>query len=285
VSVPYYRVIVGNFTIVGKQPDGDSVRFIAEDPSLYKALHRSYRIKPAKDGSVQLRFELVDAPEVHYGSAAQPWGDVSRDRLLSWMGFTNITFAGNQVKTAEPAQIAGAILTKAGEPNGRPVSYVVLGKDVKTLKNGSWMFVDEDLLEKTINYRMLQEGTAYYTAYSSAPLAHREKMRAAAAAARDQDLGLWALDKTPEFKLIDQTSLGPQGQLILPKLFRRSTDYLKAVNGGFRGNLGDWLEATPSQNDRLVVNDIELKLSDLLDQRNSRVVFQADLLNIVFLEK
>jgi len=285
MSAPYYRVISGNFTIVGKQPDGDSVRFIADDPTLFKALHRSYRIKPSKDGSVQLRFEMVDAPEVHYGSAAQPLGDMARDRLLSWMGFENITFAGNKVKTAEPNQIPGAILTKAGEPNGRPVSYVLLGEEVNALENGDWIFVGEDLLEKTINYRMLQEGTAYYTAYSSAPLAHREKMCEAAAAARDADLGIWAVDKTSEFKLIDQTSVGVTGQLILPKLFRRATDYLKAVNGGFRGNLDDWLEANPGQNDRLVVDDIELKLSNLLDQRNSRIVFQADLLDIVFLEK
>ena len=107
----------------------------------------------------------------------------------------------------------------------------------------------------------------------------------AAAAARDQDLGIWAVDKTSEFKLVDQTSVGVLGQLILPKLFRRATDYLKAVNGGFRGNLDDWLEANPGQNDRLVVDNIELKLSNLLDQRNSRIVLQADLLDIVFLEK
>ena len=91
---------------------------------------------------------------------AQPLGDMARDRLLDWMGFENITFAGNKVKTAEPGQIPGAILTKAGEPNGRPVSYVLLGDEVNTLENGDWIFVGEDLLEKTINYRMLQEGTA-----------------------------------------------------------------------------------------------------------------------------
>ena len=81
MSAPYYRVISGNFTIVGKEPDGDSVRFIADDPTLFKALHRSYRIKPSKDGSVQLRFEMVDAPEVHYGSAFGRYGTRSPIRL------------------------------------------------------------------------------------------------------------------------------------------------------------------------------------------------------------
>jgi hypothetical protein len=56
-----------------------------------------------------------------------------------------------------------------------------------------------------------------------------------------------------------RASIGPEGQLILPKLFRRATDYLGAVAGGF--------------------------LSDLLVQANDTVRFQADLLDVVFVEK
>jgi endonuclease YncB( thermonuclease family) len=83
---PHYPVIRGTFIIAGYEPDGDSVRFNADDPTLYKHLHRNYRIKPSpKDGSVQLRFEGVDATELHYGAAAQPLGADARDALLSWM--------------------------------------------------------------------------------------------------------------------------------------------------------------------------------------------------------
>ena len=53
---------------------------------------------------------------------------------------------------------------------------------------------------------------------------------------------VWDNDKTDQFVLEDQDSIGPNGQLILPKLFRRSTDYLKDVaKGAFDGNLDEWL--------------------------------------------
>lgn len=83
MSWPFYEVIKGSFVIKNYEPDGDSVRFIADNLDLYQNLHGSYRIKPSrKDGSVQLRFEAVDAPEIHYGSVAQQFGDKARDKLL-----------------------------------------------------------------------------------------------------------------------------------------------------------------------------------------------------------
>lgn len=79
--------------------------------------------------------------------------------------------------------------------------------------------------------------------------------------------------------------------MILPKLFRRCTDYLKAVEAGFLGNLEDWMldiSSTPSrnENDRVLINgSIEVNLSDLIEQRNSQIAFQADPLDVVFVEK
>jgi endonuclease YncB( thermonuclease family) len=290
---PFYQVIQGKFVIIGKEPDGDSVRFIANNPKLYRALKSSFRIKPSnQDGSVQLRFEGIDASELHYGSAVQPLGKEARDQLLDWIGFKNIQFtgqAGNRVTASDPDHIPGAILSTAAEANGRPVSYVLL--DAKQLKDGRWVEVDDALLKQTLNFRLLEEGLAYYTAYTSAPLSHREFLRGVASQARDKKLGVWGEDRTSEFVLNDQDSLSPpDGQLILPKLFRRCTDYLKAIEKGFRGNLGDWLLSTEGssrpENDRVVVSDaMELRLSDLLEQRNNRVAFQADLLDIVFVEK
>jgi endonuclease YncB( thermonuclease family) len=290
---PFYQVIQGEFVIIGKEPDGDSVRFIANNPKLYRTLKRSFRIKPStQDGSVQLRFEGIDAPELHYGSAVQPLGKEARDQLLDWMGFKNIQFtgnAGNRVTASDPDRIPGAILSTAAETNGRPVSYVLL--DAKQLKDGRWVEVDNALLKQTLNFRLLEEGLAYYTVYTSAPLSHREFLRDVASQARDKKLGVWGEDRTSEFVLNDQNSISPpDGQLILPKLFRRCTDYLREVDKGFRGNLGDWLLSTEGtsrpENDRVVVKDtMELKLSDLIEQRNNRIAFQPDLLDIVFVEK
>lgn len=291
MASPFYLIIKGKFVIVGKEPDADSVRFIADNLNLYKELHRNYRIKPSRDESVQLRFEGVDATEVHYGKDAQPLGTQARDQLLAWMGFKNIQFRGDQVQAAEPDSVSGAILSKAADANGRPVSYVLLEEDANQLEDEDWMRVNAALLKKTLNFRLLTEGLAYYTVYTSTPFAHRKLLREEALEAREANRGVWAEDTTNEFVLVDKKSItAPDGQVILPKLFRRSIDYLKAVEGGFRGNLKDWLisssEGSRNENDRVVIRDsVEVRFSDLIEQRNSRIVFQEDLLNITFVEK
>lgn len=292
MASPFYLAIKGKFVIVGKQPDGDSVRFIANTPDLYEELHRNYRIKLSRDRSVQLRFEGIDAPEVHYGSDAQILGEQARDQLLARMGFDNIKFSGNKVQAADPDTVSGAILSKAADANGRPVSYVVLGEDAEQLENGDWIRVEAGLLRKTINFQMLTEGAAYYTVYTSTPVAHRRLLRKAALAARQDNQGVWAKDATNEFELVERESItAPNGELILPKLFRRSIDYLKAVDNGFRGNLKDWLievseQPSRNENDRVVIRDaVEVRLSDLIKHYNSRVVFQEDILNLTFVEK
>jgi len=303
MSPPFYQVILGQFVIVGKEPDGDSVRFIAKRRNAYRGLSRDDRIKPSRqDGSVQLRFEGVDAPELHYGKAAQPLGKASRDRLLDWIGFKAIEFAGknsNLVREAQPEAIPGAILTQAVEINGRPVSYVLLAADADSLKDGDWVQVNESLLLQTLNFRLLAEGMAYYTVYTSTPLEHRQLLRQPAAKAREKSRGVWELDTTDSFTLKSQDDLGPNGQLILPKLFRRCTDYLKdtSLEGQdeediFRDTLRNWLLSNPSQNDRVLLLDsietlpsVEVQLSDLLRQSNKRIFFQPELLDVVFVEK
>ena len=295
MASPYYFCIHGKLVIVDYEPDGDSVRFIADEPAHYDVLKRSDRIRPSRrDGSVQLRFEGVDAPELHYGKDAQPLGNTARDALLDWIGFTTINYDQDQptrVRSSEPATIRAAILAQLVETNGRPVAYVLIESADTLPADGAWVNVDQALLDETLNLRLLSEGQAYYTVYTSAPVSHRDHERAVAADARAARKGVWSRDSTSDWLLADQRSIGPSGQLILPKLFRRCTDYLKAVDKGFIGNLGDWLISTSNtptrdENDRvLLYGTIEVRLSDLLQQRNQHIVFQADLLDIVFVEK
>jgi endonuclease YncB( thermonuclease family) len=295
VAAPYFLCIHGELVIAGYEPDGDSVRFIADDASHYGALKRADRIRPSqRDGSVQLRFEAVDAPELHYGDDAQPLGATARDALLDWIGFTAIEYDQHrkiQVRSATPTSVRAAILAQMVEVNGRPVAYVLLEKGGNLPADGGWVNVDDALLDETMNARLLSEGQAYYTVYTSTPVNHRSHLRSMAGGARTAGRGVWSLDTTADWVLADQSSIGPAGQLILPKLFRRCTDYLKAVGKGFTGNLGDWLvasSATPTrdENDRVLVHDTtEVHLSDLIQQRNQHIAFQADLLDITFVEK
>jgi endonuclease YncB( thermonuclease family) len=290
VASPYYLAIKGDFVIKGKKPDGDSLRFIAHNLELYRLLQRAYRIKVSRDGSVQLRLEGVDAPELHYGTHMQPLGEWSRDTLLAWLGFQNIVYEQHRVTDSTPLHIPGAILTQAAEVNGRPISYILIGPLADGLQDGTWTLLDPTLLQQTLNFTLLREGTAYYTTYTSTYIEHRRLLRDAAVQARSDLKGVWREDQTNSFQLVNQDSIGPQGQLLLPKLFRRCTDYLKDVENGYDGNLPDWLvwisQSSRDENDMVVIQDaLEIPLSDLILQQNQTVRFQVDLLDIVFVEK
>ena len=291
-TAPEQVLIRGVFVIEGKEPDGDSVRFIAADPTLFQQLSGASRIKISKDGSVQLRFEGVDAPEVHYGKVRQPMGAEARDDLLKMMGFSNVRFKpdGLMVESARPASVPGAILSKAAEVNGRPISYVLLEKDLPQVRNGSRIKVDATLLAKTLNARLLETGIAYLTVYGSTPKAHRLQLREIALKAQAAKRGVWAKDASSNFTLRTQDDIGPNGQLLLPKLFRRATDYLADVRRGkFKGTLPGWLEASRetgrSEDDQLSLNGQKGNLSTLIEQTGSRVRFRANLPDLVFAEK
>jgi len=104
---------------------------------------------------------------------------------------------------------------------------------------------------------------------------------------------VWARDSTAQFDLVDQSSISPpDGAVILPKLFRRATDYLKDVaTKGFSGNLADWIRSvsasgTRNENDQvLVCGSLPVHLADLLEQRNKAVAFLVDPIEITFVEK
>jgi hypothetical protein len=156
--------------------------------------------------------------------------------------------------------------------------------------DGAWTPVTNSVLDHTVNAHALSGGIAYPTFYTSTPTTHVRHLRALARGARDDTAGVWAVDQTPLFQLVDQGSIDPNGQLILPKLFRRATDYLKDAETGFRGNLADWLRANNTgtrQEDDLVLlpGGVEVPLSTLVEQRNNWIAFTPDLLEISFVEK
>src|SRR4029077_947449 len=73
----------GELVVIGKQPDGDSIRFVPDTPALLAQLAHRRRARRSGAGSLQLRVEGIDAPETHYNTLAQPLADPARDRLLA----------------------------------------------------------------------------------------------------------------------------------------------------------------------------------------------------------
>ncbi len=291
-NAPGFLLIRGAFVIVGKQPDGDSVRFVADNTSLFGQLKNNSRVRLSKDNSVQLRFEAIDAPELHYLGAAQPMGSESRDALLKLMGFKDPQFRndGATVTSASVQTVRGAILSNAAEVNGRPISYVLLENDAKNLTDGTRIKVTDAILQKTLNAKQLLNGMAYLTVYSSTPESHRSFLRGLTVQARASKLGVWARDASANFKLVNKDSVNERGALILPKLFRRAISYLnaKAKNDNL-GSIKDWMISTQttgvSEDDLVRINLQTVRLSSLLNVAGNQVKFAPDTTGLVFVEK
>lgn len=287
---PSLRCLHGELVVVGKQPDGDSIRFAPADPAALTALRRSERIRPSRaDGSVQLRLEAIDTPETHYGALAQPLAAPARDRLLALAGFTDIqrdaTRGDETVTAAVPERVPAAILAAMSDANGRPVSFLLVGADLPP--DGRFVELTPALVARTLNAALLEDGSAYLTLYSSLDATPAAQLREVARAARDERRGVWAVDASAEFRLRSQDDIGPGGALILPKLFRRCSDYLRTRAPG--QTLVAWLRASGDpgrpEDDGVLVAGMELKLSDLVAQHGEEIAFTADLLDLVFLEK
>lgn len=117
MAAPFLLALHGELTVVGKRPDGDSIRFIPDTPERLDDLQRADRKRISKDGSVQLRLEGIDTPETHYGEDAQPLGDRARDWLLERAGFAELVFdEGGTVTQATPDRRRAIVLSKAIDP-------------------------------------------------------------------------------------------------------------------------------------------------------------------------
>jgi hypothetical protein len=134
----------------------------------------------------------------------------------------------------------------------------------------------------------LKSGFAYPLLYTSTPLQHRNFIRNLATQIKKSDKGVWAYDKSMQFRLDDFNSIEPpNGVLVYPKLFRRSVDYLRQTQKGFSGSIIDWLNSTGAkENDSLLIDEnYEMHLTDILGQNNDEIVLKYDLMSLTFIER
>jgi endonuclease YncB( thermonuclease family) len=269
----------GELVVVGKSPDGDSIRFIPRSPALLRSLEGGSRVDPSADGSVQLRLDGIDAPETHYNGRAQPLAEPAREELLAWCGFSDVRWNGEQVSSSTPARIPAAVQSALVDPNGRPV-VLLLRDDLPA--DGDDV---EPAVARTANFALAASGSSYGTFYATSEAQVVGALREQTLAARAAGRGVWARDASAGFELREQASIGPQGALILPKLFRRCTDYLRE---GAPGTLPQWLRERRgepnSPDDEVLVDGEVVYLSDLVSQVGERISFTADPLEILFVD-
>ncbi len=250
-------LIQGYFDVIQASPDGDSIRFYPNNPDLWQKLPRRVRINNLGGG--QLRIDSIDSLEMHYcpqgsrfSQQHQPLelANAAADELLKFLGFEKVTRNLDGVVTeTEPKKVAGFILTQSTDNYGRSISFVFKGESDGI--DGSDAFLNTTLIKQTVNYHLLAEGLAYPTFYRKLFPSLRKELFAAVQQARSENKGIWKLDKTNEGFCLDNLETLTHQVVILPKLFRRISNYL-AINNG-QSNLKGFLDFVKSQNEKAIV--------------------------------
>jgi hypothetical protein len=221
-----FRVIEGTFHVIGYSPDGDSVRFQPNQPGLLSLLSG-----PPADvngrGHTQLRFEAIDTLETHFRNVQQPLTLATRalDFTLLQLGITGVEWDVLRTRvTAANDGTPGYIVSRAVEPNRRPVVFVFSGPP--PVADGASIFFDVAALESSVNFKLVTEGLAYPTYYKGLFPDLRAAFTAATTQARADGLEIWAEDKTNTGFAVPNLQAITDDHVILPKLFRRLAEFL-----------------------------------------------------------
>jgi hypothetical protein len=247
--------IPGSFRIQGTEPDGDSLRFFADDRRRWSDVPGAHRVRVNAHGGAQLRLDAIDALETHY---APPGGHelhqplelahAAADELLSWLGFTHIDRDGEAITHAEPGEVRGFVLTRGADVHGRCVALV--GRGEAPQGEDGQVFVGVDLLAETANLHLMSAGLVYPTFYSNLFPDLRAEFTRQAQAARAGE-GLWPHDTTQSGTEVRSLATLTDEAVILPKLFRRLADYLH-LNGD-DPSLAGFEDYLAQRDDRLFV--------------------------------
>ncbi|MGI0491350.1 hypothetical protein ACN4EG_06030 [Alkalinema pantanalense CENA528] len=285
-------LLEGMFSILNAAPDGDSIRFIPYNPTLWKQVRG--RVRPNRMGGVQLRLDAIDSLETHFSVPGvgrrlhQPehWGNAAADRLLAFLGFDLHTIhrsPDQTIQAAEPAMVPGYILTQFADRNGRAIAFAFAGRSPQP--SGAWVHVEADWLTSSANNSLLAAGLAYPTLYSKLYRDLREVLILTAKRARLHQMGLWAEDVTCQGFQLESLYTLTHEAVILPKLFRRLVSYLLTENSamGLAG-VQDYLKAI---DDRVVMHPTgeHTSLDRLLAVKNNWMRLTVQPEDLVFIEK
>jgi endonuclease YncB( thermonuclease family) len=264
-----YTLLRGRFVIRypdlprnGPEPDGDTVKFRADTPALLDALPRRSGTPPAVNArGVSVRFEAIDALETHFNESHQELlgANAARDAMLEALGFTGVVFFDdlpNKVRSADSDEVRGHLLCNGVDAFGRLIAFVYAGDHPGP--DGSAVWVDDALVDRSVNAALLAAGHAYPAFYSTLPASLRTHLAEVSRAARaaQPPAGLWARatgDPNGAATIADLEAL--EELVIWPKLFRRAVAYLAGGATDFDG-FDTWLRAdTVNRDDSLFLLD------------------------------
>lgn len=253
-----FILIKGTFYAVGYSPDGDSVKFKADNRDNWNKIEGRPKLSETKY-HVQLRFEGIDTLETHFRPSTkggieehQPlvWAQAARDFMLAAVGIKNVTWGpkGKKVVQADDG-VQGYILTRAVDSNkyGRPVSYVYAGSTPE--KDGAEVYLTPKWLKQSVNYKLVAAGHAYPTYYQTLFSDLRDELTRAVKLARTANpkRGLWIADKTGGFEFTSEAAI-TEKHPIFPKLFRRLIEHIQSG-----GKLSDFRQFLKKKKDGVLI--------------------------------
>ena len=203
-----FHVITGELRPDFGKPDGDSMRFVPDNPApLFQLTRRGSgpKINQSND-SIQLRYESIDTMESSAGA------------LATAATQSNIELA-NAGGTPRRAYICS---TQLG-PNGRPIVFVFTGEP--TVNDGDSVFLRPDDIMTSINMQQFDRGHAYPLFYDTLFDDLRERCVEVSQAARAANRGVWAEDASmDEVEWTGDVDTLPP---IFPKLWRRIDKFVR----------------------------------------------------------
>jgi hypothetical protein len=235
-----FTLIRGTYHVQGYEPDGDSVRFGADNEQNWQKLAGTVQLNAR--GHAQLRLEGIDTLETHFKGEHQPMGLAQKalDFLLHELGIAAAVFDPLMLNTVEAEDATpGYIVSREAEKFGRPIAFAFAGAPPEA--DGSSLFLTPARLRDSLNFKSVSEGLAYPTYYSGLFPDLRAELTTATLAARLAQREIWAVDRTNVgFAVPDLAAITDQ-HVILPKLFRRLVEFLRG--GGTLDRFKAFLEA------------------------------------------
>ena len=209
-------------------PDGDSVRFAADNISLWDRLD-GFIDDPGINDTVQLRFEGIDSIEK---GAIQPLATQSRDSMLLHIGASSLQDTPR-----------GHVLSRSVDANGRPIAFAFAGDAPEA--DGTEIFLDRARLRDSVNFGQVRSGFAYPLYYNTLFRSLRETFNEALADARADNIGYWPSDATMTGVNVETRSELSVIAPVWPKLWRRLEEFLRNNQG-----LDDFLDFIRNSGER-----------------------------------
>jgi hypothetical protein len=265
---PRYTLIKGKYWIhnpnkprQGPQPDGDTVRFEPDSIDLVRKLPRISGRPPniTAGGQINMRYEGIDTLETHFNGKHQnlTFAHAAREFNLAQLGFTNVRFfpdLPNVVQSVDQNPLPGYVVANGIEANGRMLGLVFGGATHRS--DGEKVFVDNGLLDQSVNAKLVVAGLAYVEPYDTMPMSLVQHLRAVIHATRNANTGLWPNENvTTDSAALIQSIADLQALVMWPKLFRRLAAYFDEGRIGL-GGFDAWIR------DDVIGRDDILRLSD-----------------------